>query len=208
MSLLPCQQFIAQTFHSNQRLRLGRVHLNFLPDTPHMGVQTVFVAERIIAPQRFAERINRNDLTFISGQSFQKRMLLGGQSNRFSILADLCSAEIDRTAVKDNDRIVLRIRAAQYSRNAQQQLLRQKWFGNVIIRTKTQSGQFIGRFIFRCQEDHRHIGKSADLPKQRKTIPALSKIPSPSPTAEKPSSKPACTKPSCGRAHIMASSRQ
>ena len=135
-------------------------------------------------------------------------MLLGGQSNRFSILADLCSAEIDRTAVKDNDRIVLRIRAAQYSRNAQQQLLRQKWFGNVIIRTKTQSGQFIGRFIFRCQEDHRHIGKSADLPKQRKTIPALSKIPSPSPTAEKPSSKPACTKPSCGRAHITASSRQ
>lgn len=58
-----------------------------------MGVQTVFVAERIITPQRFAERIDCNDLTFISDQSFQKHLLLGGQSNRFSILADLRSAE-------------------------------------------------------------------------------------------------------------------
>lgn len=78
-----------------------------------MGVEAVFVPERIVSPQCFTKRIDGNDLSRIAGKRFQQQVLFGCQGNDLAALVNFSPAEINGTPIQNQQRGVLLVGPAQ-----------------------------------------------------------------------------------------------
>lgn len=65
-----------------------------------MSVQAVFISERIVSPQRLAQRICGDDPASVSGKCFQQRVFFGSEGDRHAVFYDFGAAEINGTCVE------------------------------------------------------------------------------------------------------------
>ena len=140
---------------------MGGVRLDLLPKVADVDVQAVFLAIIARAPDGLAERVVGDDAAPVLAEPEQQGAFGRRQREPPRRAQDAGIREIDRDFAKAQRRFAgghSAIGSPQDGRDAQEQLLRQKRLGQVVVRAQAKTVEPVGIRIPRGEKEHRDVG--------------------------------------------------
>ena len=129
-----------------------------------MDHKGVLIAHQWPVPQCGAQGVDGDDIAPGVPQFAEQGKLLGGEGGLRPVSADCALAPVDLRVPQPGGLGLLPVHPPEHRVQAEQQLLREKRLGDVVVRTQAQALQPVGVLVPGGEEQYRHVPVFPEFP--------------------------------------------